>query len=289
MGAIIPENIARLKLHNFAFVVQDAAAIQAFGRRKAKVKLHLDINTGMNRYGIAPADVTELIALIKTFPNLTLEGVMTHLADSDGLNPATVDKAVDIFDQAVDTIRSLGLKPTIIHVAQSAGSLKARSRHATAMRLGVSLYGINPLDPADPLYTKLSALKPALTLTSTITRIHELKAGDQVSYNYTFTAQQPMRLGVLPLGYYEGVPRALSNVGAVTHQNASLPILGRVCMNHTMIGLAGTDAKVGDTVVIISSDPQAPNSVASIDRDNHLFSYQFLTSLSHDLRRRLVA
>ncbi|GAC1371674.1 MAG: alanine racemase [Candidatus Saccharimonadales bacterium] len=288
MGAILPANFKYLQLKNFTYVINNLACIDALGRRRAPVKIHLEINSGMNRYGVDPEQIPEFIDRIKNYSNIQLEGVMSHLADADGLDPHTVTAAVDIFDQAVDAVLSSGLNPTMFHVAQSAGSLKARSRHATAIRLGLALYGINPLDPADPHYAELSNLKPSLCLTSTIAQTHDLKAGDKVSYNYTFTAPKAMRIGVLPLGYYEGVPRTLSNTGTVTINGEPVPIVGRVCMNHTIVSLEGTSAQIGDQVVVLSNDPSAVNSVSSIAARHDLFSYAHLTSLSPDLRRRLV-
>ena len=288
MGAIQPSNFKYVELKNYTYVVQNLASIDALSRRGAPVKIHLEINTGMNRFGIEPDQIPEFINRIKQYPKIKLEGVMSHLADADGLDPNSVTAAVDIFDQAVDTILASGLKPTIFHVAQSAGSLKAQSRHATAIRLGLALYGINPLDPADPHFHELADLKPALRLTSTIAQTHALKAGDQVSYNYTFTAPKAMRIGVLPLGYYEGIPRSLSNTGHVIINGQPVPVIGRVCMNHTIISLENTTAQIGDKVLMLSDDPTAVNSVANIAAKHDLFTYSHLTALSPDLRRVLV-
>lgn len=288
MGAINPDNFAHLNLRGFTFVTQNRATIEALGRRGAPVKIHLEINTGMNRYGIEPAEIPEFLKLIALHPNIHLEGVMSHLADSDGQDPRTIQAAAEIFDSSVDEILKSGAAPTIFHLAQSAGAPKAVSRHANAMRLGLSLYGINPLEPSDPAYPKLKGLQPALKLTSTITQTNDLKAGDKVSYNYTFIAPHDMRIGVLPLGYYEGIPRVLSNAGHVSVSGHIAPIVGRVCMNHTMISLEDTNAQVGDRVVVISDDPAAPNSVSNIASVHDLFSYTHLTSLSPDLRRVLV-
>lgn len=112
-------------------------------------------------------------------------------------------------------MRAAGGQPSIIHVAQSAGSLKARSKYANTMRLGMGLYGSNPFPRGHALYSKLQDLRPALTLISTITRIIDLHKGDHVSYNYTFTAPQDLTIGVAPFGYYGGIIRALGNKGMV--------------------------------------------------------------------------
>jgi alanine racemase len=289
MGAILAENYQHMKYDNFAFVVQDEVSIRALGDTGKRINVHLEINTGMNRYGAKPDDAVQLAKLILSYENLTLEGVMSHLADSDGNDPVTVDTAVDTFDACVEALRAIGANPTILHIAQSAGVMKAKSKYANAFRLGVGLYGINPFPRHHRLHQKLASLQPALKLVSTITKVIELKKGDKVSYNYTFTAPKNMKIGVLPLGYYEGVNRALSNTGVVARKGKYKPIVGRVCMNHTMIDLQDVQARVGDEVVVYSDDPRDKNAIDTIAHDHNLFNYNLLTSLNSDVRRIIVA
>jgi alanine racemase len=288
MGMIKPHNFARMKYHDFAFVVHDIDSIRALGATGRKLRVHLEVNTGMNRYGIRQQDIRDYVTEIQRYGNLELEGVMSHLADSDGRNAATVTAAVRRYDEAVEAVRALGVNPSILHVAQSAGSIKALSQYANTSRIGIGLYGINPFERTHPLHRQLTRLTPALKLISTITEVHDLQKGDQVSYNYTFTAPHAMRIGVLPLGYYEGVNRALSNSGLVTIGKDELPIVGRVCMNHCMIDLQETSVSQGDEVVVYSNNTRDKNSIESIADATGLFSYNLLTALSPDIRRVLV-
>lgn len=288
MGAILPENFARMKYNNFSFAVQDETTINALGKTGKPIKIHLDCNTGMNRYGAEPAEIVQLSKIILSYKNLTLEGVMSHLADSDGDDQATVDDAVELFDACVELVRSTGAKPTIIHIAQSAGSIKTKSKYANTIRLGIGLYGINPFPNKHKLNSKLRDLRPSLKLISTITKITELKKGDRVSYNYTFVAPKNIKIGVLPLGYYEGLNRALSNCGIVKIGKTNTMVVGRICMNHTMISLENVNAKVGDEVIVYSNNPADKNSIDNIAHEHNLFNYSMLTSLSKDIRRILT-
>lgn len=288
MGAILPENFARLKYDDFAFVVHNKETIHALGATGKHIKIHLECNTGMNRYGVTPLEVVQLTEVILSYKNLELEGVMSHLADSDGDDPATVDAAVGQFDACVEAVRITGANPPILHIAQSAGSLKVQSKYANTVRLGIGLYGINPFLKKHVLHNKLRSLQPALKLVSTITQATDLRKGDKVSYNYTFTAPRDMEIGVLPLGYYEGMNRTLSNKGVVRVGNKAVPIVGRVCMNHTMISLDGVSAKVGDEVVVYSNNPNDQNSIDNIAITHGLFNYSLLTTLNPDVRRILV-
>ena len=288
MGMIKPKNISRLHLKNKAFVVHDVSSIKAYGDLHKPIKLHLEINTGMNRYGISKNELAEYLKLIASYPKLMLEGVMSHLADADGADENTVNDALKLFEQCVEQIRDAGFTPTYIHIGQSAGSMRLKSKIINASRIGIGFYGINPFPSDHPLYTRCQKLKPVLTLKSTITETHTLSKGDKVSYNYTFTAPKKMKIGVLPLGYHEGVNRDLSNQEFVKIGSQFCPIVGRVCMNHTMIDITNTDAKVGDEVTVYSADSSDKNSIMSTADDYGLFTYRLLTSLSPDVRRTLV-
>ncbi len=288
MGAIRPENFRKIRYDNFAFVVQDAEAVTALAATRKRVKVHVECNTGMNRYGARPDDAVKLAYLIMQHSNLELEGLMSHLADSDGSHPATVVAAVEQFDATIERIRRLGANPTVLHVAQTAGSVVAQSKYATTVRLGIGLYGINPFAPAHPGNRALRGLKPAMRFVSTLTKVTPLHKGEQVSYNYTFTAPRSMMVGVIPVGYYEGISRALSNRGTVKIGSHQTPIVGRVCMNHTIVSLEGIRAKVGDEVVVYSNNPRDINSIDAIAQTHKLFNYNLLTALSGDVRRILV-
>lgn len=286
MGYIKPANVRLLDTKHCSFVVQDIDGLQALGRFGRPVRIHLELNSGMNRLGLNVSELDGYLAVLKSYPKLHLEGVMTHLADAD--NPgsdAFTAHQVKLFDQTVSHILGQGFTPKFFHIAQTAGSTKAHSRYANAVRLGLGLYGINPLQPSDIHYKDLTGLQPLLRLKSTIIKTYDLKKGDRVSYNGIFSAPKHMRIGILPLGYYEGLPRNLSNKGCVTSGNRWLPIVGRVCMNHTIIDLSSTKLSVGDEVVVISDDASSPNSIQAASLTHGIFSYEWLANLSGSLRR----
>ncbi|HET7673605.1 MAG TPA: alanine racemase C-terminal domain-containing protein, partial [Candidatus Saccharimonadales bacterium] len=182
-----------------------------------------------------------------------------------------------------------GFKPELIHIGQSASSVRMKSKYANATRIGLSLYGLNPFPTGHKLYSEFKKnLKPALKFVSTISKVNYLKPGDGVSYNYTFRAKKNMKIAVLPLGYYEGIDWRLSNKGKVKLGEKFLPIVGKVCMNHTMIDISGTSAKVGDEVAVFSDNPDDENSLDNIAARHALFIYELATRLSPDVRRVLV-
>jgi alanine racemase len=289
MGYIRPENMHLLDTKRCSFVVQDIAGLQALGALRRPIKIHLELETGMHRLGLSIDELDAYLTALKRYPRLQLEGVMTHLADAD--NPDSNDfnvQQIQLFDVAVERILAAGFQPRYFHIAQTAGSSKAQSKYANALRLGIGLYGINPLDPQDRQASKLAELKPVLELKSTIIKTYELQPGDQVSYGGTFKASSAMRIGILPLGYYEGLPRQLSNQGFVTYKNQALPILGRICMNHTTIDITTTKLTVGGEVTVISKNNEQPNSIQTASATFDQFSYEWLVRLSSSLRRVIV-
>ncbi|HEX7963815.1 MAG TPA: alanine racemase [Candidatus Saccharimonadales bacterium] len=290
MGYILPQNVRLLDTKRCSFVVQDIAGLKAFGSLRGPVRIHMEINTGMNRLGLQIEEVPDYLEELKKHPNLHLEGVMTHLADADNeRDDAFTHAQVEVFDRQVSRILAAGFNPKLIHIAQTAGSTKAASRYANAIRLGIGLYGVNPLGDKDAKQGHFRDLKPVLELKSTIIKVLDLQKGDKVSYNCTFVAPRAMRVGVLPLGYYEGVPRELSSKGFATVGAHKLPIVGRVCMDHTMIDLGASGLQAGDEVTVLSREPAAPNSVAGLSREHKLFAYTTLTGLSSSVARVIVA
>ncbi len=289
MGYIHPINTKYLDTKKCSYVVQDVGSLLAFGKLGKKVNIHLELNTGMNRLGLAPNEVQEYLDSFQKFPNLHLEGIMTHLADADNpTNPSFSKLQLRQFDKQVGKIISAGFNPKYIHISQTAGSVKIKNKFANAVRIGIGLYGINPLQANDKYYSKFSALRPVLELKAAIIKVIEINKGDKVSYNGTFIAPKKMKIGVLPLGYYEGVPRELSNKGFVTGGSACLPILGRICMNHMNISLENADLNLFDEVTVISNDSKCKNSVEAMQNEYNLFSYSTLTSLSSSIRRTII-
>jgi len=288
MGYILPANFAQIDCSAFTFVVHDLPTLEALGTTKHPVKIHLELETGMNRMGVKSADLAHFLEELRSYPTITLEGVMTHLADADNPDPAFTTQQTQVFDAGVDTVLAAGFQPTLFHIAQSAGSTKVTSRHANALRVGISLYGVSPLTHDDPEETKLADLQPALTAISTITKVQNLAPGEHISYGLTHTASRPMRIGIIPFGYYEGLPRALSNKGCALHNGEVLPIVGRICMNHTLVDLTESQADWGDEVTVISANPKDQNSIARICEDFELFNYGLLVGLNQTVRRIIV-
>ena len=288
MGYILKENIHLLNTRRCSYVIQDEATLVALGETGKRVNIHVELNTGMNRLGLSETELDTYLLTLKRFPNLHLEGIMSHLADADNDDDHYTAGQVKLFDAMVEKILANDFTPAYIHLGQTAGGIKEKSIYTNTMRLGIGLYGLNPLTKKDPSFDTLQSLVPILEFKTTIIKIIDLKKGEKISYGGTYTTTKNSTIAVVPIGYYEGVPRALSNSGFLSDGKKTFPIRGRVCMNHCMIDITGEDYKVGDNLTFVSSDKTMPTSVEQICLKNKLFNYSFVTGFSESLRRIII-
>ena len=288
MGQINPVNFSRINTKNLTFVVHSTDTIEAIGRTNKLFKVHIELETGMNRHGVKPRDLDAFLHNISKHKNIRVDGIMSHLADSDNSNNSFTKHQVRLFDKCVEKIIEFGFKPKYIHIAQSAGSVKVNSKYANCVRSGIALYGVSPLQIKDKSFDKLKDLKPVLRLSSTISKTLELKKNETISYSQTYKAKDKTTIGILPIGYYEGVSRQLSNIGKVAKNESYAPIRGRVCMNHTIIDITKSNHKLYDEITLISNDKNSDICVMNLCKKYNLFSYSILCNLSSDIRRTIV-
>jgi alanine racemase len=227
------------------------AALDAAGHaRGLPVPVHLKADTGMGRVGVPPAQWSEVLRAATVADGLRVEGLLTHLARADELDVDTTDDQLDAFDRFVGEARRLGISPRWIHAANSAGTLaQPRSRY-TMVRPGIAVYG---LSPSADVRAADHGLEPALRLVTEVTYAKRVTAGTPVSYGHRWYAPADGWVATLPLGYADGVPRALTNVGQVLLHGRRRPIAGTVCMDQLMVWCADDEPSVGDEVVLLGA------------------------------------
>ncbi len=274
-----------------AIVVYRVEVLRILGKLNRPIKIHLKINTGLNRQGIKVSEVSEFLDELKKYPKLGLEGVCSHFISSDDSGKDDLTRQQEnLFLQVLQKIRSYGFNPKYIHISNSAGVIKTQNTKIyNAVRLGLGLYGINPIPSNDSAFIKLQNLKPALTFWSTLIHKINLQKGDGVSYGSTFVADRDMTIGLIPVGYYEFFSRRLNNRGYVSFQDKFLPLVGNICMNLSMCSLEEVDVQVGDRIKIISSNPEDLNSVYRIANLNETITYEVLVKLAESIRRVVVS
>ena len=213
-------------------------------------KVHLKVETGMGRIGIAPDAAVELAVKISRLPHVELEGLFSHFADADSPDRTFTNHQVEIFKSTADKIRSAGVALKICHMAESAAVLDIPEAHFDMARSGIINYGLYP--SADVRRT--IELKPAMKLVAKIVYLKKISAGVSIGYGREFVAQRDSLIATLPLGYADGYIRAYKNFHAEVRGQLA-PIAGRVCMDQTMLDVTDVDGvQVGDEVILFGSD-----------------------------------
>lgn len=284
IGYTAAENIPTCELNNVAFTLTGIEHVRetCVALRK-KTSFHVKVDTGMHRQGLLLSDIPGAVSLLKDCRYANVEGVCSHLGDADEIDGGRTPSQIEAWHRAVVKLEEAFPDMKYRHLSNTAGAAYVETLKANVLRLGIGLYGVNP----SPLL-KLS-LKPALEMRTRIASIRTIEAGESVGYNATFTATKPMRSATVPVGYYEGVDRRLSNQGSFLVQGKSCPIIGRVSMNITTIDVSDLPkAKAGDEVIVISASAEDPNSVENIARVCGTIPYEILVHIPPHLRRVVV-
>jgi len=224
-----------------------ARAVQAAAaRHKQRVRYHLKIDTGMNRLGFRFDNLRRTLPDLLRSENLDLDAVFTHFATADDPGSALFDEQRQRFDRVLADLQALGARPRFRHAANSAAVVRDPRVWFDRVRPGLLLYGIVP-----PPLTSTMPLAPVMTLTSRVTAVKGMRAGEVTGYGARFTAKKPTTIAIVPAGYADGLDLRLAGRGAVLIRGRRAPIIGSVCMDMIMIDVTGLDASPGDEVVFI--------------------------------------
>ncbi|HEX6235908.1 MAG TPA: alanine racemase [Acidimicrobiales bacterium] len=273
---------ARLTVYSQATV----SAIAAAARRRggSPVAVHLKVDTGMRRVGVEPADAVATAKAVAALDPLVLEGICTHLpvADEPG-NPFT-DAQIDRFTAVLDELRAAGLGPQIVHAANSAGAIAHPRARFDMVRTGIAVYGIPPA----PALAGRVDLFPALTLASEVSFVKRVRAGEGVSYGLRQRVERDTVVGTVPIGYADGVVRALPLAGQdVLVRGRRCPMVGVVTMDQLVIDLGpGSDVAPGEQVVLLGA--QGGERITPDDWAERLgtISYEVVCAIGGRVERR---
>jgi alanine racemase len=241
------------------------------------LKLHMKVDTGMNRVGVqTPAEAQALLDIIAQEDGLLLEGLMTHYAASDDADKAYTQMQNERFQTYIEMAHSRGFKP-IIHAANSGGALDCPGTAFGMVRVGIAMFGCYPSDEI----SKAVPLEPALSLHTHISYLKTVNPGDKLSYGCTFEAPESLRIATIPIGYADGLNRLLSNKGEVLVHGRRARIVGRVCMDQSLIDVTGIpDVRLHDDVVCIGAQNGARVSVEELATLCGTINYEILCALS---------
>jgi alanine racemase len=256
-----------------------AMAALSIDDARSPLAVHIKVDTGMARLGFSVRELEPVIHRLEDAA-VQIEGLMTHLACADEDEIATA-RQLDVFDEAIVRLQTLGVRPPLIHAANSAGMAFTRASH-TAVRPGLALYGLLPR----PLSPQLD-VHPAMELRARIALVKSVAAGVPVSYGGRFVTARDSRIATMNAGYADGVPRtdAMRKQGTVRHGTTSLKVAGTVCMDLTM--LDATDDRsleAGDEVTVFGDSPSAWDLAAWAGTN----AWQILTSVGARVPRKYI-
>jgi alanine racemase len=292
MGPLPADEIPAAIEYELTPTVDDAETARELDRAAAargrRLAVHLKIDTGMNRLGVRADQVAETATAIARMDHLVLEGAYTHFACAGDEDGETTDRQIQQFEQALAVLRAAHVPPSVIHSANSAAILRLGAACGGMVRPGLALYGIRPAfaSQSGPAATPL---KPALALRSRVVHLKRVRRGEGASYDHTWRAQRDSWIGILPVGYADGYPRALSNRAQVRVAGRLCPVVGTVCMDATLVDLTDLEGpRTGLEATLIEADNESPLSAAALADLCGTIPYEILTGIGKRVPRVYV-
>jgi alanine racemase len=239
-------------LRDVTLTLYDSDIARALSRAAVDLRrtacVHIKVDTGMGRLGLLPDQVVPFVQEIRDLPGLDLAGIFSHFSVADDEDLEYTGWQLSRFQEVLTSLAQIGITFRTVHCANSAAILRLPESHFNTVRLGLAMYGLQP----SPYVSLPVGFRPALTWKTTIAQVKTLPPGSYVSYGNTYRTEQEERIAVIPVGYADGFRRAPTRWQAVLVRGQRAPIVGRVCMDQTMINISDIpNVRVGDEVVLI--------------------------------------
>lgn len=281
--AAFPQAVS-LGIRPAIFRYEDAAALsRAAQAAGVEAPFHFAVDTGMSRIGFQVCrEDADLCREIAALPNLRPEGLFSHFATADCADLARSRRQAERFGEFDEMLRDLGLSIPIRHLNNSAGLMNF-SEHYDMVRSGIVTYGLYPSDEVDP---GLLPLEPAMAWYSRVTHVKTLPAGREISYGGAFVTERPTRVATVSVGYADGYRRSLSGRFYMLLHGKKAKILGRICMDQTMVDVTEIpEAQVGDRVTLVGRDGGETITMEQIAAAAGSFNYEFACGVSRRVSR----
>lgn len=282
LSPTLPSQAPEIMRYRLTPAVTSLDMIRALADSGASV--HVKVNTGMNRSGLMPADVPAFLREALLIPGVGIEGIFSHLAGADEPDRHGAYDQFDRFDGLLRTLKDQGLRPPVAHIANSAAVLDMPEMALDLVRPGLALYGMYP----STYVGRRVALRPALSWKTRLVEKRRLSTGEAVSYAGTWTAPRPTWTALMPVGYADGLRRALSNKGEVLLGGRRCPIIGRVCMDLTVIDCGDQEPHVGDEIVILGEQKGAVISAEDMASWLGTNNYEVTTQITYRVPRWMI-
>ena len=243
------------------------------------VKVHVKVDTGMGRLGIWHEHINEIITLlreIKSLPGLELEGIYTHFAQADAADQAHAQLQLTRFQHVLAAVNASGLRPPVVHAANSAATLTLPEAHFDMVRPGIAIYGMEP----SATIRLPTGFRPALSFKTQVSQVKWIPADEGISYGSTYITKRPTCIAVLPVGYADGFRRSPQNWGSVLIHEKEAAILGRVCMDQCMVDITDIpQVRIGDEVILIGRQGEATLSAEQVAERLGTINYEVVSEI----------
>lgn len=286
LGYTLPEMFEQLAEKDISMTVSNFETLNELKKIKGKIKIHVKVDTGMSRHGFVETEIKKVLGEISRTPAVAVVGLYTHFAMAKNPSfPAYTKSQIEKFNIWREAFIKAGLKP-ICHAGATAGTLLYKEAHFDMVRIGISLYGIWPSRESEAFYENKIKLQPVLSWKTIIAEIKRYPKGTKVGYDCTETLDKDSIVAVLPVGYWHGLPRALSSIGHVIINGQKCKILGRVCMDIIMVDISKVkNPKVGDEATIIGRDGKVGITVDNIATLLDGSAYELVTRINPLIKR----
>lgn len=302
MGNIDNEDLSWAIENNIEFYVFENDRLEAAVKTAKKInktaKIHIEVETGMNRTGFAAKELKKAAKILKeNKEHLSFEGLCTHYAGAESIaNYVRVQDQYKRFIRLKNSLKKEGLKPKRYHTACSAATIAYPKTQMDMVRIGILQYGFWPSRETHIHYFNkhkkdngVDPLKRILSWRSKVMNTKRIKTGEFIGYGTTYLAQTDMRIATVPVGYGHGFGRSLSNIGRVLVRGHRVGVIGMVNMNLMIIDITGLDeVKKGDEVILIGKQGDVEISVASFSELSDQVNYETLTRLPLNIPREVV-
>jgi len=275
-GERTDEELQVCAVHNLTCFVNDARAAGRLQRHaldlRRSLPIHVEVDTGLNRFGVRWTKAFDIIATIAETDGLLLEGVMSHFAMSDELDKTFANEQLRRFNEVLGQMAERGIVVALRHMCNSGGFLDLPQAHFDMVRLGILPLGVYP----SQVCRRINGLQPVMSVKSAVAAIQEIEAGDTIGYGMRYRATEPRRIAVLPFGYGDGFPR-VRNQGAVLIHGKRAPVVGGNAMDAMMVDITDIpETRVWDDVVVMGKQGKEEIDVHELAKLKESVSYDIL-------------
>lgn len=283
----LPDNYRYFNFKKTAFCVYNSKTLEELWKIWREVKIHIFLNTWMNREWIDEDNLDSFLNTLKQYQNIEIEWVMSHLHSADNAYSNNIDQQIDLFKKMYYKIIEAWYSPKWRHIWNSAWLMKINDDFFNAYRTGLAMYGYNPLSVNDEKFNQWKKLKPALSILSTVISKHNLKYWDWVSYGHTYRSMDTEIVANIPFGYAEWLPRSVANKIVFRMWKKYFKQVWTVCMNLSSF-LIDKSVSLYDEVEIISENQSSKNTIKNLVDQNGMIIYEFLVWLDKGIRREVI-